>query len=80
MRGAGRVEVNYVSPDARFRGVSRSLMAALEAKAREQGADACTLVSTATARRFYLAIGYSETGPPDSKFGSGGYPMSKRLA
>ena len=30
---AGNITLNYVSPDARFRGVSRGLLAALEARA-----------------------------------------------
>jgi hypothetical protein len=35
---------------------------------------------TETARRFYLAAGYVEDGPPASLFGTqAGYPMKKRL-
>ena len=78
---AGEITLNYVSPDARFRGVSGALLAALEDRARERGNELCTLKSTETARRFYLARGYSEEGPADEKFGTtSGYPMSKRLA
>jgi GNAT superfamily N-acetyltransferase len=58
----GTIILNYVSPDARFRGVSRSLLAALEARAVERGNIRCTLTSTETARRFYLANGYIEDG------------------
>jgi GNAT superfamily N-acetyltransferase len=77
---AGEIQLNYVSPDARFRGVSRALMTALEARARENGITACTLISTETARRFYHATGYVETGAPAGKFGTtGSYPMSKPL-
>jgi GNAT superfamily N-acetyltransferase len=77
---AGEIQLNYVSPEARFRGVSRALMRALEAGARERGATTCTLISTETARRFYLAIGYVEDGAPSGKFGAaGGYPMSRSL-
>ena len=80
VRGLGEIELNYVSPDARFRGVSRLMMKALEARAIEKGALRCTLVSTETARRFYDAIGYVEDGPPIGKFGTtGSYPMSKQL-
>ena len=35
---AGEILLNYVSPDARFRGVSRALLAALETRAWERGA------------------------------------------
>jgi GNAT superfamily N-acetyltransferase len=81
VRGLGEIEVNYVSPDARFRGVSRALMQAMETTAKAQGATVCTLISTETARRFYHAIGYVETGAPIRKFGTtGSYPMSKPLA
>ncbi|WP_159008482.1 GNAT family N-acetyltransferase [Bradyrhizobium sp. S69] len=77
---AGEINVNYVSPDARFRGVSRALLGALEARAAERGNTRCTLTSTETARRFYLARGYVETGPPVGIFGtSSAYPMSKIL-
>ena len=78
---AGRITLNYVSPDARFRGVSRALLGALEARAVEWGNMRCTLASTETARRFYRANGYVEDGLPVGGFGtSSGYPMSKNLA
>jgi GNAT superfamily N-acetyltransferase len=78
---AGNVTLNYVSPDARFRGVSRGLLAALEARAVERGNSRCTLTSTETARRFYRANGYTDDGPPVGVFGtSSGYPMSRPLA
>jgi GNAT superfamily N-acetyltransferase len=77
---AGEITLNYVSPDARFRGVGRALLGALEARAAERGNTRCTLTSTETARRLYLASGYVETGPPLRIFGTGaGYPMSKVL-
>jgi GNAT superfamily N-acetyltransferase len=77
----GEITLNYVSPDARFRGVSTALLGALEQRAMERGNKRCTLTSTETARRFYLARGYSEDGPADGKFGTAsGYRMSKHLA
>jgi GNAT superfamily N-acetyltransferase len=76
----GEITLNYVSPDARFRGVSGALLDVLEDRAIEHGNELCTLKSTETARRFYLERGYSEDGPADGKFGTAsGYPMSKRL-
>jgi GNAT superfamily N-acetyltransferase len=78
---AGEITLNYVSPDARFRGVSRALLGALEALALELGNKRCTLSSTETARRFYHSNGYVEDGPPVGTFGmQSGYPMSKPLA
>jgi GNAT superfamily N-acetyltransferase len=77
---AGEITLNYVSPDARFRGVSSALLEALELRAMARGYQRCTLESTETARRFYLARGYSEDGPADGKFGmTSGYPMTKPL-
>lgn len=76
----GEITLNYVSPDARFRGISRALLAALERRAVERGNSECTLTSTATARRFYLANGYVQTGPPIGNFGTrSGFPMRKAL-
>ena len=77
---AGMITLNYVSPDARFRGVSRRLLAALEARAIERGNTRCTLHSTETAHRFYLANGYADTGSAARVFGGTGYPMSKALS
>jgi GNAT superfamily N-acetyltransferase len=77
---AGEIMLNYVWPDARFRGVSRALLGALESRAVERGNRRCTLTSTATARRFYRANGYIEDKPPAGEFGThSGYPMSKSL-
>ena len=77
---AGKITLNYVAPEARFRGVSRALLGALEARAAERGNTDCTLTSTETAHRFYQSAGYSDEGKPVGNFGtSSGYPMSKRL-
>jgi GNAT superfamily N-acetyltransferase len=78
---AGEITLNYVSPDARFRGVSRALLGALEARAIQRGNLRCALTSTETARRFYNANGYIEDRPVAGKFGTcTSYPMSKPLA
>jgi GNAT superfamily N-acetyltransferase len=77
---AGEITLNYVSPEARFRGVSRRVIGALEERAVQQGNVRCHLLSTETARGFYHRVGYTEDGPPVGKFGStGSYPMSKVL-
>lgn len=77
----GNITLNYVSPEARFRGMSKSMLAALEHRAASRGCVRCTLNSTETARRFYLAQGYTETGQASGHFGtSSGYPMSKSLS
>ena len=80
VRPHGEITLNYVSPDARFKGVSRALLAQLEATAHELGNDSCHLQSTETARRFYLACGYEQVGMAQRKHGTtGSYPMLKRF-
>ncbi|WFU05620.1 GNAT family N-acetyltransferase (plasmid) [Rhizobium sp. CB3171] len=77
---AGTISLNYVSPDARFRGVSRTLLSALEKRAGERGNTRCNLTSTETARQFYRSNGYLEVGASSGAFGtSSGYPMTKTL-
>ena len=80
VRDTGEITLNYVSPDARFRGVSSAMLQALEAQAAAHGVTTCTLLSTETAHRFYLARGYIDTGAPEHKFGtSASYPMAKDI-
>ena len=77
---AGEITLNYVAPVARFRGVSRALLRALEVRAIERGNSRCTLTSTETAHRFYLSAGYRDNDTPTGKFGTrAGYPMSKEI-
>lgn len=49
---SGDITLNYVLPDARFRGVSKALLHQLETSARERGLAACSLTTTATASPF----------------------------
>jgi GNAT superfamily N-acetyltransferase len=77
---AGSIGLNYVSPDARFQGVSRTLLRALEARALARNNRQCTLTSTETARRFYLSNGYVSSEAASGAFGTdAGYPMYKIL-
>ena len=68
---SGEITLNYVSPDARFRGVSKAILNQLEFRARELGRKTCTLTSTETARHFYLSAGYVQFGPPEPGIGKG---------
>jgi len=54
----GEILLNYVCPDARFRGVSKALLSHMEANASSDGLLMCSLESTKTARQFYLSQGY----------------------
>ncbi|HEX3535577.1 MAG TPA: GNAT family N-acetyltransferase [Stellaceae bacterium] len=58
MNGDGKITLNYVAPEARFRGVSKALVAALEATAKKLGLAECRLESTQTALPFYRRLGY----------------------
>jgi GNAT superfamily N-acetyltransferase len=75
---AGEITLNYVAPEARFRGVSRALLSALEVRAAERGNRRCKLTSTETAHRFYQSAGYVDDGAPAGKFGTkASHQMSK---
>jgi GNAT superfamily N-acetyltransferase len=77
----GEITLNYVAPQARFRGLSTLLLGALEARAVERGAIRITLLSTETAHRFYLSRGYRNVGSPQRKLGTASsYPMTKLLS
>jgi N-acetylglutamate synthase-like GNAT family acetyltransferase len=78
---SGDVLLNYVSPEARFCGASKGIVARLEAHARELGVRTVKLQSSTTARQFYLAAGYSSAGPSTKGFGiTLCHPMAKGLA
>ena len=76
---SGEVQLNYVSPDHRYCGVSRALIAHLEATLRAQGISAARLTSTETAHSFYRKAGWTDAGEPENVFGLRGYPMEKSL-
>ncbi|HEU4379713.1 MAG TPA: GNAT family N-acetyltransferase [Hyphomicrobiaceae bacterium] len=77
---SGRISLNYVSPDGRFRGVSKALVRDLERQARALCLEACVLESTRTALAFYRRMGYTGAGDPQPRFGVVvGYPMRKSL-
>jgi GNAT superfamily N-acetyltransferase len=75
----GEIILNYVAPDARFKGVSKSILGSLEAYLRGLGLARSTLTSTRTAHRFYLAMGYEDVGDPELWRELAGQPMRKSL-
>ena len=74
---SGEITLIYVLPEARFRGVSKAVLAELEAHLRSQGCTRGTLRSTRTACRFYRAAGYVEAAAPHVENGFEIYPMVK---
>jgi len=59
MDASGKITLNYVSPDARFRGVSKALVHCMEEEAKARGIEECRLESSQTALRFYRDLGYA---------------------
>ena len=77
----GTITLLYVSPHARFRGVSKGLLAALEEEAIVAGVRELTLESSLTALPFYSRLGYTRAESPCKGVGvTTCYPMSRRIA
>lgn len=75
------VQLIYVAPSHRFRGVSKAMLRRLENEMRRQGVVVSRLTSTATARHFYRAAGWREDGKPVEMFGfAPAQPMTKKLS
>ncbi len=74
----GEIALNYVAPSARFRGLSKALLAALEADLVNRGYTEGRLEATRTARRFYLSQGWTDA-EPSSPCDSSCRAMRKRL-
>ncbi len=73
--GTGVITLNYVAPEARFKGASRAILGALETRAKDLGLERCTLESTITAHQFYVSAGYREREARGAK----GIAMTKLL-
>ena len=58
----GEITLLYVSPTARFRGVSKTILIELENHLHGIGLHEVFLYSTRTAHRFYLSMGYCDIG------------------
>jgi N-acetylglutamate synthase-like GNAT family acetyltransferase len=81
MNASGKITLNYVSPDARFRGVSKALVQQLEEAASSLGLSECVLETTQTALPFYQSLGYVKSGEtyPLSLTGSPATVLRKNL-
>ncbi len=75
----GEVTLNYVHPDFRFRGVSRTMLDHLEEELTSLKISEGFLASTKTAHAFYLKAGWRNEGQFESSFGVDGIPMRKTL-
>jgi adenylate kinase family enzyme/GNAT superfamily N-acetyltransferase len=80
LKADGEIGLLYVAPGARFRGVSKALLAALEEHARSWDLERVTATSSFTALPFYRARGYQPCGEPVTGFGvTRGCPVAKTL-
>ena len=77
---SGEITLNYVAPSARFQGLSKMMLGALERYLRDEGLVRAMLTSTQTAHRFYRSVGYVDIGAPELWGQLPGYPMAKDLA
>lgn len=78
--GAGDLILLYVSPEDRFKGVSKALLAECERRAKEMRLPMLRLTTSVTARRFFLDRGYEVEEEATDIFDSGeGCEMRKRL-
>lgn len=73
----GQITLNYVSPDARFAGISSALISALEAVLKGHGLRQVSLASTRTANALYVARGYRNV--IDARAASDELKMQKEL-
>lgn len=77
---SGEITLNYVLPGARYCGVSKAVLRALETHLRTQGRTRSTLCSTRTAHRFYRTMGYVDEGKPEIESGLAANRMFKDLS
>jgi GNAT superfamily N-acetyltransferase len=77
--GSGVITLNYLLPEARFQGIGKAMLGALEKEAERRGLTELELSSTATAHGFYLRNGYFDTGKKSSMFGLHAPIMRKLL-
>lgn len=75
----GKLALLYVSPEARFAGISSAILHQLEREALDAGLREITLDSSATALTFYQRRGYSPNGEISKGFVTWRHPLSKRL-
>jgi GNAT superfamily N-acetyltransferase len=76
---AGKIVLCYVSPETRFTGIGKALLLALEKQAAEWGLRSVQVVSTITAKAFYLRNGFILGGTRKSAFGIDALSFSKGL-
>ena len=80
MTRPGKIALCYVAPEARFIGAGKALLQALEAQAREWGIRSIQVMSTITAKPFYLRNGFVCGDTAKAVFGIETTILSKKLS
>lgn len=75
----GIITLNYVAPAMGVKGVSKAMLAWLEAELKARGCVEARLEATATAQSFYESQGWLLDGPQAQGRMVNGYPMHKVL-
>jgi GNAT superfamily N-acetyltransferase len=75
----GKIALCYLVPEARFLGLGKSMLGALEHEARKRGQTNIELSSTKTGHEFYRRNGYVDTGKVESAFGFSVAVMRKEI-
>ena len=80
LKRSGDVNLLFLAPEARGRGMGKAVHAALEAQAERWGLREMKLESTELACRFYERLGYRSAGDARTQFGVlRAYPYVKAL-
>ncbi len=75
----GELSLCYVHPAYTGKGIDHMILGAVENQAQELGLDEVKLISTTTAKNFYLSNGYNQYDEPIAHIGMTGYPLKKHI-
>ncbi|HTD03655.1 GNAT family N-acetyltransferase [Undibacterium sp.] len=76
----GKIALCHVIPETLFKGAGKELLKGLEQKAVEWHLPWIKVLSTASAREFYLRNGFIPCGDATSAYGTAGYKLIKQLS
>ncbi|WP_188565444.1 GNAT family N-acetyltransferase [Undibacterium terreum] len=76
----GKIALCYVIPETLYKGAGKDLLRGLEQKAHEWQLPWVKVLSTASARDFYLRNGYIPCGDATSAYGTASFKLIKQLS
>ncbi|WP_394777975.1 GNAT family N-acetyltransferase [Undibacterium sp.] len=77
---AGKIALCYVTPETLYKGAGKELLRGLEQQASEWNLPWVKVLSTASARDFYVRNGFIACGDAPSAFGTAGHKLIKQLS